>query len=322
MKYAENILQTIGNTPLVKLNKLAKGIEAKILVKVEYLNPGGSIKDRIGVSMIEDAQKKGLLKKGATIIEPTSGNTGVGLAIVAAIKGYKLIFVMPDKMSVEKEWLLKAYGARVIRTPSNVTPDDPRSNIAVALRLVKEIPNSFCPMQYQNQANPGAHFKTTGPEIWKSTDGKITHLVAGMGTGGTITGTGRFLKKKNPKIKIIGVDPEGSLFHHKFYNKKGKIHQYKTEGIGEDFIPGTIDLSILDDILVISDKNSFKMTRNLVRKEGIFAGGSSGAAVFAALKLGRKLTEKDLVVVILPDSGRSYLSKIFNDDWMRENKFI
>lgn len=326
MRYYENILETIGKTPLIKLNAMAKGTKATLLVKAEFFNPGGSIKDRIGKEMLKSAEKSGKLRKGGKIIEPTSGNTGVGLALVAAIKGYKTIFVMPEKMSREKELLLRAYGAEVIRTPTEVAPDDPRSNLKVSERLYREelekTGNAYMPNQYQNKGNPDAHYKTTGPEIWKDTDGRITHLVVGIGTGGTMTGTARYLKKKNPKVKIIGVDADGSLYHHLFYNTKGKIHSYKVEGIGEDFVPGTIDLKLLDEIVVVSDKESFLTARELARKEGILAGGSSGAAVCGALKLVKKFRPKDVVVIILPDSGKNYLSKCFDDEWMRQNNYL
>ncbi|GIW23147.1 MAG: cystathionine beta-synthase [Candidatus Sericytochromatia bacterium] len=318
MKYANNILELIGNTPLVKLNSVTKELKPLILAKLEYLNPGGSVKDRIGIKMIEKAEKEGLLKQGGNIVEPTSGNTGVGLAMVAAIKGYKCTFVMPDKMSDEKRSLLRAYGADVIITPTNVEPDSPHSYYSVSDRLAKELPNGYKPNQYANMANPQAHYETTGPEIWEQTDGKIDYFFAGMGTGGTISGVAKYLKEKNPNVKIIGVDPEGSLYSGNI------VKPYKIEGIGEDFIPETIDLKIIDDIVTVNDKESFIMTRRLAREEGILVGGSCGAAVAGVVKYVKKhnIPENKIIVVLLPDSGRSYLSKIFNDDWMKENGFI
>ncbi len=322
MEFANTILDTIGNTPLIRLHSVVNGTKATILAKVEYFNPGGSVKDRIGIAMIEEAEKRGLIQPGFTLIEPTSGNTGVGLAIAAAIKGYKVIFVMPDKVSLEKEQLLIAYGAKVIRTPTHVGPDDPRSYYKVTEALVRDTPNSFCLNQYNNQANTLAHYYTTGPEIWEKTQGNITHFVAGMGTGGTITGVGRYLKEKNSEIQIIGVDPEGSLYHHLFYKTKGEIHQYKVEGIGEDFVPKTIDLSVIDKVVVVHDKESITMTRRLALQEGLLVGGSSGAAVVGAIKTAKNLSKKNVVVVLLPDSGKNYLSKIFNDTWMKNNNFL
>lgn len=322
MKVANNILELIGNTPLIKLNKITKNLKPTVLAKLEFLNPGGSVKDRIGFRMLEDAEGKGLIKKGGTIVEPTSGNTGVGLAMVAALKGYKMIFTMPEKMSKEKELLLKAYGAEVIRTPTNVSPEDPRSYYKVAERIVKETKNSFCPNQYFNENNPKAHFESTGPEIWNDTDGKVTHFICGMGTGGTITGAGKYLKQKNSDIKIIGVDPEGSIFHHKFYKTKGETHQYKIEGIGEDFIPKTIDLKIIDEIIVVEDREAMVMARRLAKEEGLLVGSSSGAAMFAALRVAENLDDDNLIVTLFPDTGRNYLTKIFNDEWMVENKFL
>ncbi len=322
-----NILSVIGHTPLVKLNHVTRGIKATVLAKLEFLNPGGSVKDRIGIAMIEAAEREGKLRPGGTIVEATSGNTGAGLALAAAVKGYRCIFVMPDKMSEEKVRLLRAFGARVIVTPTAVEPDDPRSYYSVSKRLVEETPNSILAGQYWNPANPAAHYQTTGPEIWEQTGGIIDYLVCGMGTGGTITGTGMYLKEQNPEIKVIGVDPVGSLLYDTF-KAGGKTPPgafpkvYKIEGIGEDFLPTTLDFSCVDDVIQVGDRDSFLMTRRLVREEGIFCGGSSGTAMVAALQIARPLPAGKTVVVILPDSGSRYLSKIFNDDWMRENRFI
>ncbi|MFQ6070919.1 MAG: cystathionine beta-synthase [Candidatus Aminicenantales bacterium] len=320
-----NILDTIGQTPLIKLDRLPKseGIEATLLAKVEAFNPGGSVKDRIAIAMIEEAEKSGQLNPGGTIIEATSGNTGLGLALVAAVKGYRCIFTINDKQSREKIDMLKAFGAEVIVCPTAVSPDDPRSYYSVAKKLHKEIPNSIYPDQYSNPANPEAHYLTMGPEIWKQTEGKITHLVAGMGTGGTITGAGKFLKEKKPDVKIIGVDPVGSLFYDYFMT--GKIttaHPYKVEGIGEDMLPRTLDFSLIDDVIQVSDKDSFLMARRLVREEGILGGGSSGSALYGALQVAKKLGSNQIVVVILPDTGQRYLGKVYNDAWMRENQFF
>ncbi len=325
MDFHENILGTIGNTPLVRLNSIGSDLPCTILVKVEYFNPGGSVKDRIGPTIIEDAERSGKLKPGGTIVESTSGNTGVGLAIAAAIKGYRTIFVMPDKMSQEKIQLLRAYGARVVVTPTAVEPEDPRSYYSVANQLVEDTPNAILANQYHNPVNPLTHVQSTGPEIWEQTKGKITHFVAGMGTGGTISGVGKYLKEKNPDVQIVGVDPIGSILYelHKSGNFT-KADGYKVEGIGEDFLPSTTDLSIVDTVVQVNDRECFLMTRRLVREEGIFAGGSCGAAIIGAVKYAREqnLTEDDVVVIILPDSGSRYLSKIYNDDWMRENSFL
>ncbi len=325
MEVCNSILETIGNTPLVRLQSIARDLPCDILVKVEFFNPGGSIKDRIGPAIIQEAEESGRLQPGGTIVEATSGNTGVGLAIAAAIKGYRTIFVMPDKMSQEKILLLRAFGARVVVTPTAVEPEDPRSYYSVAHRLVAETPNAILADQYQNPQNPQAHLESTGPEIWRQTGGRITHFIAGMGTGGTITGVGRYLKRQNPRVKIVGVDPVGSILYE--LHRSGKYVQaegYKVEGIGEDFLPGTTDLSVVDEIVQVNDKESLLMTRRLVREEGIFCGGSSGSAVIGAIKYAREhnLGPDDVVVVILPDSGDRYLSKVFDDDWMRENGFL
>ncbi len=318
--YYNTILDTIGNTPLVKINKLNPNPKVLLLVKLEFINPGGSVKDRIGITLIKNAEKEGKLKKGGTIVEPTSGNTGVGLAMAAAILGYKTVFVMPDKVSREKQDLLKAYGAKVIITPTNVTPDDPRSYYKVSDKLAKEIPNAYKPNQYQNMVNPETHYETTGPEIWKQTESSITHFVAGIGTGGTISGIAKYLKQKNPKIKIIGVDPKGSIYTHYFKTKKilKLTKTYKVEGVGEDMLPKTMDFSAVDEVIQVDDKSSFQIARKLAREEGILAGGSSGLAVFAAIKVAQKIA-KGTIVVLLPDSGKGYLSKFYNDEWMSQN---
>lgn len=323
----DNVLSVIGNTPLVRLNKVTRGIQATVLAKCEFMNPGGSVKDRPGLAMIEAAEREGKLRPGGTIVEATSGNTGVGLAIAAAVKGYRSIFVIPDKMSEEKINLLRAFGARVIVTPTAVAPEDPRSYTSVAKRLAQETPNAILVGQFWNPANPAAHYRTTGPEIWRDTEGKVDYLVGGMGTGGTITGTGKYLKTQNPAIKVVGADPVGSLIYDTF-NGGGILppgaypRVYKVEGIGEDFLPDTLDLHYVDDVIQVTDKESFWMTRQLVREEGLFCGGSSGTACFAALKVARQLPAGKVVVVVLPDSGSRYLSKIFSDVWMRENRFL
>ena len=319
----ENILEAIGNTPMVRLSRVARGLRPTILGKLEYLNPGGSVKDRIGLAMIEAAEKAGLVKPGGTIIEGTSGNTGMGLALAAAIKGYQCIFTMPDKMSQEKIDSLRALGAEVIVTPTQVDHNDPRSYHSVALRLSREIPNSHFPNQYENPANTQAHYETTGPEIWEQTEGKVTHVVIGVGTGGTITGIARYLKEKNPAIQIIGVDPQGSIFAEMFRTGRKPLAQpYKVEGIGQDEKPANVDFSVIDEIYTVSDRDSFLRTRLLARSEGVFAGGSSGSALHIALQIAESLSEQDVIVIIIPDSGTRYLSKIYNDNWMRENQFL
>jgi len=315
MQVAPDILGLVGNTPLVRLSRLGRGLRPTILAKLEMLNPGGSVKDRIGLAMIEDAERRGLLKPGGTIVEPTSGNTGVGLAIACALRGYKLVCTLPDKQSQEKRDILRAYGAEVVICPTAVAPDSPESYYKVAERLAKELPGGYMPGQYWNQCNPDAHYRTTGPELWEQTGGTITHLVAGVGTGGTVTGAGRYLKEQDPSIRIVGADPEGSIY-------TGAVHPYKTEGIGEDFWPGTFDPKIVDQWVRVSDRDAFLTARRITREEGILAGVSSGTAMFAALTLAKALDEKAIVVVLLPDSGKSYLSKLYNDEWMRQNGFL
>jgi cystathionine beta-synthase len=322
MKY-KNILEAIGHTPLIRLQRIAKDCKAEVCVKADYLNPGGSVKDRIGTTMIDEAERKGLLKPGGTIIEGTSGNTGMGLALVAAVRGYKMVFTITDKQSKEKVDLLKALGAEVIVCPTAVEPDDPRSYYSVAKKLSREIPNSFYPNQYENPMNPEAHYRTTGPEIWEDSEGKITHFVCGMGTGGTISGVGRFLKEKNPAIQVIGVDPIGSLYYdYVKTGKVGKAHSYVVEGIGEDIFPGTMDFKVLDEVLQVTDRECFITARNLVKGEGIFTGGSGGGCVSAALRLARGLPAGNLVVAFLPDTGMRYLSKVYSDAWMRERGYL
>jgi len=322
MEVHKTILDVIGDTPLIRLNKVSQGRKPTILAKLENLNPGGSVKDRIGIAMIEQAEEKGLLKPGGTIIEPTSGNTGVGLAMVAAVKGYKMIFVMPDKMSEEKRSILRAYGAKVVVTPTNVPPESAEHYTKVAERLTKETLHSYMPNQYENRANPDAHYRTTGPEIWRQTEGKIDVFVCGMGTGGTITGIGRFLKEKKKNLKVVGADPEGSIFYPRYHRHREEPHQYKVEGIGEDFMPGTMDLSIVDDVIQVSDRDAFRMARRLAQEEGILVGGSGGTAVYAAVKVAEHLPEDKTIVTLLPDTGRNYLSKLFSDQWMKEQGFL
>lgn len=324
MQFEPTILTTIGKTPLVRINKISKGYKPQIFAKVESFNPGGSVKDRIGLEIIEEAERQGQLKPGSTIVEATSGNTGLGVAIVAAIKGYRTVFTVPDKMSQEKIRLLKAYGADVIVTPTAVPHDSPESYTEVAKRIVRETPNSILANQYFNPKNIEAHYKTTGPEIWEQTGGQVDYFVCSVGTGGTITGVGKYLKEMSRDIKVVGIDPKGSILREYFYTKKYSpiLKTYMVEGIGQDWIPGTLDFDYVDEMIEVTDKESFLMARRLTREEGIFMGGSAGTAMAGTLKLAERLGEKDVVVVILPDTGERYLSKVYNDDWMRENRFL
>jgi cystathionine beta-synthase len=316
MQFYESVVDLVGNTPLVKLSSVAADVPATVLAKVEYFNPGGSVKDRIAVRMVDAAEASGALRPGGTIVEPTSGNTGVGLAMAAAVRGYRCVFVMPDKVAAEKVALLRAYGAEVVTTPTAVERDSPESYYSVADRLTREIPNAFQPNQYFNPMNPRTHYDATGPEIWRQTEGKITHFVAGVGTGGTISGISKYLKEQNPEIRVIGADPEGSIYTTPI------PRPYKVEGVGEDFWPGTFDRSLVDEFIMVTDRDAFAITRRVTREEGILIGGSGGLAVWAALEVAKREGPDALVVVLLPDSGRGYLSKIYNDDWMRENGFL
>lgn len=326
LRVYNDVLEAIGNTPLVRLQKMGRDLACSLYAKVEFFNPGGSVKDRIAVNIISEAEHSGRLKPGGTVVEATSGNTGVGLAIVCAQKGYRTVFVMPDKMSQEKIQLLRAYGAKVVITPTAVAPEDPRSYYNVAKRIVAETPNAILANQYHNPENPRSHYLSTGPEIWEQTQGKVTDVVIGMGTGGTISGVGRYLKEKNPEIRVIGVDPVGSLLFETW--KLGQLSPgaealpYKVEGIGEDFLPSTLDLSVVDDVIQVNDRDSFKWARRLVKEEGIFCGGSSGTALAAAMQYASHLSSDRFVVVLLPDSGSRYLSKFYDDKWMKENGFL
>jgi cystathionine beta-synthase len=315
MEIHEDIVAAIGNTPLVRLSRLHQ--PGNLVAKIEYMNPGGSIKERIAVTMIDQAEREGLLRPGGTIIEPTSGNTGVGLALVGAVRGYRVICTVPDKVSKEKQDLLRAYGVEVVETPTEYGPGHPESYYGVADRLAEEIEGSFQPNQYYNAANPRAHYETTGPEIWGQTEGTLDVFVAGVGTGGTITGAGRFLKERKPEIEVVGADPEGSIYTQ---GPDGDLHQYFVEGVGEDFYPETVDLDIIDRFIEATDAESFAMARRLARVEGVLTGGSGGLAVEAALQVAAEDHDR-LVVVVVPDSGRGYLSKIFNDDWMKSKGF-
>jgi cystathionine beta-synthase len=322
----DNILQAIGKTPLIRLNSVANHLPCPLYAKVELFNPGGSIKDRIGLNIITEAEQSGRLKPGGTIVEATSGNTGVGLAIVAALKGYKTVFVLPDKMSQEKIQLLRAFGARVVVTPTAVEPEDPRSYYSVSRQIAGETPNAILANQYHNPQNPHSHYLTTGPEIWEQTRGQVTDVIMGMGTGGTISGIGKYLKEQNPNIRIVGVDPTGSIlletWQHGSVPTDAVARQYKIEGIGEDFLPSTLDMSVIDEIVRVTDKEAFQWTRRIVREEGIFCGISSGAALAGAMRYAQELPSDRLAVVIFPDSGSRYLSKVFDDKWMHENGFL
>jgi len=323
VQYHESILETVGKTPLVRLRKVARDCPAPVLAKVEAFNPGGSVKDRIGLAMVEAAERSGRLAKGGTIVECTSGNTGLGLAMVAAVRGYRAVFCMPDKVSIEKVNLLKAFGAEVVLSPTAVPPDSPDSYYSVAKKIERDRPGAVLMDQYHNPANPQAHYATTGPELWEQTAGKITHFVAGMGTGGTISGTGRYLKEKNPKVQVIGADPVGSILKHYHETREmSEPHTYKIEGVGEDFIPTATDFAVIDRVISCGDREGLNTTRRLAREEAIFTGGSGGMAMWVALQVARTLGADDLLVVLLPDTGERYLSKVHNDAWMRDNHLL
>ena len=323
MNYHENVLHLIGRTPLVRLSRMAQGIKATVLAKMESLNPGYSVKDRIGISMIDAAEREGTLKPGGTIVEATSGNTGIGIALAAAVRGYRCIFVMTEKASVEKVRYLKALGADVVVVPANAKPGTPDHYVETARRIARETPNSFYPDQYSNPHNPEAHYRTTGPELWEQTEGRITHFVAGLGTGGTISGAGRFLKEKNPDVRVVGADPYGSVF--KTYKETGRTHEatpYLVEGIGQEVVPANVHMRYVDEIINVTDRESFEMSRELGRKEGIFCGGSTGTNLAAALKVARGLDESGVVVFIVCDTGEHYLTKHHSDEWLKEKRLL
>lgn len=323
-KAYDNVLQTIGWTPLIRLNRVTEGIRTPVYVKAEFFNPGGSVKDRIGPAIIEAAEREGRLKPGGVIVEGTSGNTGVGLALAAAVKGYRCIFTIPDKMSREKVKLLEAFGAEVIVTPTAVPPDHPDNYVMMARRIAEETPNAILANQFYNQANPEAHYRSTGPELWEQTEGRITHLVASAGTGGTISGTGKYLKERNPAIRVIGADPDGSVYaNYKRTGELGEDHPYKVEGVGNDKLPETLWFDVVDEFRTITDKDAFDMARRLTREEGLFVGGSAGLIATLALQVAREVDDPDaLVVCILPDTGERYLSKLYDDEWMRDNDMM
>ncbi|MES2939397.1 MAG: cysteine synthase family protein [Pseudomonadota bacterium] len=322
MRFHESVLDAIGSTPLVRLGRIAPWAKATLLAKCEFVNPGGSVKDRIGQSIIEEAERSGRLAPGGTIVEGTSGNTGIGLAMAAAIKGYRAILVMPDKMSREKIAVLESLGAEVVITPTNVDHDDPRSYASVAKRIVAETPGAVFADQFENPVNPLTHYRTTGPEIWRDTDGKITHMVVCLGTGGTISGIGRYLKEQNPAVKIIGVDPVGSVYHASYYKSPPQTSSYFLEGMGEDQVPKNMDFGVIDEVVQVNDKESFLAARQLSRKEGMFCGGTAGAALVAALRVVEGCGPSDVVVTLLPDGGARYMNKLYSDDWMKQHGFL